>query len=402
MLLGLQGEGVHVDAGCGHVGVVLEGLHLVEVAAFADLEAIVAVQLQQGSDGRVLAGHTLHTGHGVTRLQDRAIPPVRVVERLLALPGVHDAVIARHVGVTLDNPHELLARVVEVQLDLVGGGSDGLTASELQHIDQVLVGDLGELAALISVQVDIVDVQRRSDQALGVHTIADGVVVGQGGCVVPAQVAQVVELQVDAHLVVLEGDQGQGQTRVAAEPELQRDVQGVLGGALADGVQGVGLTTNAVSIAVDAALLDDVGQLGHVADHLGVTGLLAGLLGQLIPDVQPVTIVLVDALATDLNLHGLDQVVANPVEPAELGTRAVSGQDRHGGQSGLQVHTVDQITVALDCACHLLGEVGGAVEGVLDGLHGEVGVTTVQHLEKSNLGVASQVNILGTISDELH
>ena len=120
MLLRLEGERVDVDTSGGHIGVVLEGLHLVEVATLTDLETIVAVELEEGSHGRVLAGHTLNAGHGVTRLEDRAIPPVRVVEGLLTLPGVHDGVIARHIGVTLDNPHKLLARVVEVELDLVG------------------------------------------------------------------------------------------------------------------------------------------------------------------------------------------------------------------------------------------------------------------------------------------
>ena len=264
------------------------------------------------------------------------------------------------------------------------------------------MGDLGELAALISVEVDVVDIERGGDKALGIHTVTDGVVVGQGRGVVPAEVAEVVELEVDTHLVVLEGDQGESKTRVAAEPELQRDVESVFGGALANGVQGVGLATNAVSIAVDTTLLDDVGELGHVTHHLGVTSLLAGLLGELIPDVEPVTIVLVDTLTTDFDLNGLDKVVANPVEPTELGTSAVSGHDRHRGESSLEIHTVDQITVALDCAGHLLGEVRCTVEGVLDGLHGEVGVTTVEHLEKSNLRVASQVDILGTVGDELH
>ena len=119
----------------------------------------MAVQLQESSDGRVAARHALHAGDGVARLQDRAVPPVRVVERLLALPGVHDGVIAGHIRVTLHNPDELLARVVEVELDLVGGRSDGLTAGELQHVDQVLVGDLGELAALIRVQVDVIHIE---------------------------------------------------------------------------------------------------------------------------------------------------------------------------------------------------------------------------------------------------
>jgi len=35
--------------------------------------------------------------------------------------------------------------------------------------------------------------------------------------------------------------------------------------------------------------------------------------------VEPVAIVLVDALAANLNLNVLDEIVADPVEPAELG-----------------------------------------------------------------------------------
>jgi len=42
---------------------------------------------------------------------------------------------------------------------------------------------------------------------------------------------------------------------------------------------------------------------------------------------------------------------------------------------------VDEITVALDSAGDLLAEVRGAVKRVLDGLHGKVGVTSVDHFE---------------------
>jgi hypothetical protein len=42
---------------------------------------------------------------------------------------------------------------------------------------------------------------------------------------------------------------------------------------------------------------------------------------------------------------------------------------------------VDQITVALDRARHLLAEARRAVERVLDRLHGEVGVAAVNNLE---------------------
>jgi hypothetical protein len=400
----LRGEGERVDVHTDgrDVGVVLVRLHLVEIATLADLETIVAVELEESSDDRVLAGHALNASDGVTGLEDSPIPPIGEVERLLALPGVDDGVITRHVRVALDNPDELLNGVVEVELDLVGGGSDGLSTSELEDVDEVLVGDLGELAALIGIEVDVVNIERSSDEALGVDTVTDGVSVGEGGGVVPAEVAEVVELEVDTDLVVLEGDEGESKTRVAAEPELEGDVESVLGGAVADDLRGVGLTADAVSVAADTTLLDDVGELGDVTNHLGVTGLLAGLLGELIPDLEPLAVVLVDALTTDLELDGLDKVVANPVEPSELGTRTVRPRDDNRGESRLEIHAVDQITVTLDGAGHLLGEVGGAVERVLDGLHREVSVTTVDQLEESDLGVTGKVNVLGAIGDELH
>lgn len=82
---------------------------------------------------------------------------------------------------------------------------------------------------------------------------------------------------------------------------------------------------------------------------------------------------LVDALATDLDLNVLDQDVANPVQPTELLGR------RHGdgGQPDTQVHLLDQVTVTADGASHLLAEAGAAVEGLLDGLGAVVGVTAV-------------------------
>ena len=341
VLLGLQSKRVHVDAHRRHVGVVLEGLHLVEVASLAALEAVVAVELQQRVDRGVGAGEALHAGHTVARLQDRAVPPVGVVERLLALPGVHHVVVAGHEGIALHNPDELLARVVEVELQLVGGGSHRLAARELQGLNQVLVGHLGELAALVRVQVDVVHVERRRHKAGRRHTVADRVHVGQGGRGVPAQVTYVVELEVDAHLVVLEGNQRQSEARVAVEPELEGDVQGVLRRALQGLVRLVGLAASAVVIAVLTALNQQIHELGHVANHLGIARLLARLLRELIPDLEPVTVVLVNALAANLQLHILDKVVAHPVEPAELGARAVRGQQRHLRQSGLEVDAVD-------------------------------------------------------------
>ena len=399
MLLGLERKGVHVDANRGDVGVVLVRLDQVEVLALTLGESVMAVQLDLGRHDRVRAGHALHAGHGVARLQDGAVEPVGVVEGLGALVGANDRLVAGHEGITLDNPHQLLGGVVEVQLDLVGGGGHRLTTGELELLDQVLVGDLGEAAALIRVQVDVVDIQGGRDQAGRGDTAGDGVARG----VVEDQVLELVELQPDLDLVVLEGNQGESKARVAVEPELERNVQGVLGRAVADLGGGAGLDVGgAVRIARLTALDEEVDEGGHVANHLGIARLLTGLLGELVPDLEPVAVVLVDLLTANLDVDVVDQVVAHPVEPAELGTAAVASLEGHGGQGGLEVHTVDQIAVTGDRALDLLAKVGRTVEGLLNGFHGKVSVATIDHLEEGDLRVARKVDILCTIGDELH
>jgi hypothetical protein len=379
VFLRLDGEGVDVHADGGDVGVVLVGLDQVEVLALTLRDSVVTVQLDLGSDHRVLAGPAFEGT--ITLGGDGGIEVVRVVEGLLTLVGGEGGVIAGEERVALHNPHKLLGGMVEVQLDLVGRRSDRLGTSELELFDQVLVRDLGETPALIGVEVDVVDIERGRDKAGLGNAVTDGVLVAKGGGIVEADVAELVELEPDLDLVVLEGDQGKGQTRVAAEPELERDVQSVLGGTL--GLICIRRRRGSAVIGAVAGsiLLDELHELGHVANHLGVTGLLAGLLGKLVPDVEPVTVVLVNLLTSDLEVDVADKVVANPVEPAELGTRTIRGLDGNLGKGGLEVHAVDQIGVTGDGALHLLAEVGCSVEGLFDGLHGEVGVATIDDLE---------------------
>ncbi len=400
MVLGVEREGVHVDANRGDVGVVLVGLDQVEVRTVTLGEAIVAVELDLGDHRGVLTRKTLDAGDGVAGLERRAVEPVGEVERLLALVDIHRAVAARE-GITLGDPDELLARVVEGHLDLVGGARDGLRARELELLDEVLVGDLGEAATLLRVEVDVVDVERGRDEARGVDTVDDGLGVG------PAEVLEVLELDVDLDLVVLERDEGERETGMTVEPELEGDVERVIRAARAVLIRGVGLTAKAggVAAAIGADLREGVDELGDVANHLGVTGLLPGGAGQLVPDVEPLAIVLVDLLAANLDLNVVHEAVPNPVEPAELGARRIRrarATDCDLGERGLKVDTVNQIAVTGDRAGNTLTEVGNTVEGLLDGLHREVGVTTVQLLEERNLRVRRKVDILGTIGNKLH
>ena len=80
-----------------------------------------------------------------------------------------------------------------------------------------------------------------------------------------------------------------------------------------------------------------------------------------------------NALATNLDLNVLDQAETDILYPLLVRGKC--------GQLGLQVHTVNQIAVAGDLARHAAAEAGGAVENVLDGLAGPVGVAAVHDLE---------------------
>lgn len=332
VLLGLQGERVDVDTLVGgDVLVVLEGLHQVEVGTRALGEAVVTVQLQQSIGNHVAGTRSVgEQGGGVNNGRGVVVP-----------------VVGTRLG---DNPDQLLDGVVQRQLDGVGTRAHALGTGVLQLLNQVLVGQLSEAAALVRVQEDVVNPQRGVGQVGGAGAAGNGVLG--------------IELDVDLDLVVLEGDQGQSQTDVAAEPELEGNEDGLSG------------------------------SLGNIlANHGLETSALARWQRQLVPDVHPVGVVLVDALTTDLDLNGLQQ--------AQTGVGLVGDTAGLDWQIGLQVDTVDQITVAGDLARDAATEANGTVEGLLDGLHGEVGVTAVNHLEEGDLRVTRQVNILGTVGNEL-
>jgi hypothetical protein len=120
--------------------------------------------------------------------------------------------------------------------------------------------------------------------------------------------------------------------------------------------------------------------------------------------VHPITVLAVNALATDLHLNLRNELLTGEVKPT--GINAVLRGGLHLlvdlGESDLQVGAVSQITVAGNGASDTATEVSLAVESLLNGLHGKVGVALVGHLPESDLGVAGQVNVLGAIGDQLH
>jgi hypothetical protein len=309
--------------------------------------------------------------------------------------------------VGLNNPDKLLNGVVKVELDLVGRGTDGLITSELELLNQVLVGVLGHTPALISVQEHVVDVERSGDERLvvgGSNLVGNASAVVQAGHS-PQALLNGADIKVNLDLVVLKSDKGEGQTGVAAEPELKGDIEGGLGESIAGSANLARSVGIARAINVVERGVSNEGQLGSVADHLEVTALLLGRHGKLVPDVHPVTVLAVDALATDLNLNLRDELLTGEVKPAgknTRGARSVLQGLANLGESNLKVSAVSQITITRDGAGNAATEVGLAIKSLLNRLHSEVSVTLVANLPESNLGVTSKVNVLGAIGDKLH
>jgi len=346
----------------GLPGVVVVGLDLVEVLTFLFLETILAVEDElEGVEG---TGGLLSEGPGPTFATDR--------EEGRADRGQgHEAVGVRRVGVGLENnggvggdvgevpegvlvggnvgeaPDKLLDGVVVREADLLGiTGGDGVGTGVLDLLDQVLMTLLREATTLLGVEVHVV-----GPDLEGLH-IKEGVEIGR-------------EVDVDAHLVVLEGDQRQVQSGVPVEEEDQGQVHSLTG-------RGSGhLTPGSL--------------LGLIQVKLGV-------------HAPPLLVVLVDALTTDGQFNVVDGTLGDPVAVIDEGRRGSVG----GSRLELDVHVTDEITVTGDSHGHAAGVGGSTVDGLLDVLHGEVSVALVFRLEEGHLRVTGKVNILGAVSYELH
>jgi len=55
-----------------------------------------------------------------------------------------------------------------------------------------------------------------------------------------------------------------------------------------------------------------------VSNHVVVTNLETGLLGKFVPDSEPITVLLINLLTTNINRNVLDKTVSNIVNPAEV------------------------------------------------------------------------------------
>jgi hypothetical protein len=141
----------------------------------------------------------------------KSIDGVRVVEGLGTKSAVEDSTgiegrAVVNVGIGLNDPDKLLAGVVEVELDLVRGRAHRLIAGKLDLLDKILVGVLSHLAALISVEEDIVDIEGGSNKGLLVslgNRLGASRDTGGKGLDSPEALTDGAEIKVDLDFVVL-------------------------------------------------------------------------------------------------------------------------------------------------------------------------------------------------------
>ena len=393
----------HIVRLCGVRSVPPRGVGGVDILSAGVVEETRGVDVGTGSVSNGIARTERHNGVG------EGVDGVGVVEGLSAEETVKNgtglkrrAVVDVLVG--LNDPNELLNGVVKVELDLVGGRTDGFITGELKLFDEVFVGVLSHTPALIGVEEDVVDVEGGGDEGLVVSRgDLRGALGAAEGVHRPQALFNGADIKVDLDLVVLKGDERESQTGVAAEPKLKGDIEGGLRESVAGGANLARRRSVARAIDVVEGGVSDEGKLGSVTDHLEVTALLLGGHSELVPNMHPVTVLTVDTLTTDLNLNLGDELLTGEVEPTGVNATGTTLEGLTDlGESHLKVGAVRQITVTGDGAGHTATEVSLAVESLLNRLHCEVRVTLVGNLPKSNLRVTSQVNVLCAIGDKLH
>jgi hypothetical protein len=158
----------------------------------------------------------------------------------------------------------------------------------------------------------------------------------------------------------LESDQGKGQTGVGVEEEQHGQIEAL-------DQAGIGACRACIEIG-----------------EASVGGFLVVGAEELVVDAIPIGIDLIDALAADLEF--------------DVGDELFCGEIGCGGgpllEGDLEEHGIDEIAIPGNGAGHALSVVHTAVESLLDGFEGKLGVTAVHHLEESDGGRTCEIDIL--------
>ena len=178
-------------------------------------------------------------------------------------------------------PYNLFAGMVERKTNFLVLLGNGIRVRGLELLDKVLVSGSCETFALLGVKENVVDEEDSISDGCG----GSGAVLGdyEGACG--------VEVEVDSDIVVLESNEGKGKAVVSAEPESEGNEDGS------------SLGSNTVAMETTSAELSKV---RSISNHKGVSAFFADGVGELVPDIHPVTIDLVDGGTTDLDFSPFD------------------------------------------------------------------------------------------------
>jgi len=172
--------------------------------------------------------------------------------------------------------------------------------------DEVFVCGLGKAFTFFLVEVDVVYPERRIEGGLGCPCE------GRSRAIVAyGEVLELYEFEVYAYFVVLEGDEGDTETIVSAVEEVEGYIYYVF-------IVSVG----------------EVSVGGYVTLHVSIATFLAYLVGEFIPDVEPVTVLFVDLGATDFEVVVVDDGVAYVGYPRPL----VTSTGITATEGGAEVH----------------------------------------------------------------
>jgi len=232
--------------------------------------------------------------------------------------SVNEGITVADVGIRLNNPDKFFAWVVEIEFNLVGGRSDGFFTSVLKLFDEVFVWVLCHTSAFIGIKENVINVEGCSNKRLAV-SIGDLLVVGStcgdflNG---PEAFIERTKFKVNLNFVILKSDEWKGKSWVAAVPELKRNVKCCFGKCVAWCADGFGdVSSTAGSCDISKGRVGKVCKLCGVSDHLVVAIFLFTGKSELVPDVHPITILAIDALAPDFNLNHLDELFTWAVKP---------------------------------------------------------------------------------------
>jgi hypothetical protein len=259
----------------------------------------------------------------------------------------------------------------------------------LELLDEVFVGVLGHAAALVGVKEYVVNVKGGSDKTLGVCVRYFGTSAIHSTHSPEAFVKR-ADVKVNFYFVVLEGDKRKSKSRVSAVPELEGHIKSGFWECVARSAHLSRCRTVTRTIYISEVRVSYICESGGVANHFVVSFGLVLVKGELIPDVHPVTVLAVDALATNFNFYLLYKLLTREIKPSGIYvTRSIGKFLSNFWEGYLKVCAVSKVTISAYSACYTAAEISLAIESLFDRFHREVSVTSVGNFPESNLRITS-------------